>query len=117
MVRGRFGPFWWSTSTSSRLLSSSAEHHIIENESVPKIIINDTRNLFLTAMSISVISNHNSFRLLFDKSASVYFIGKYIDILALEMASPANQHCANCVGTHSFSVVSGRTGRLKTSVL
>jgi len=28
---------------------------------------------------------------------------KYIyNILALEMASPGNQHCANCVGTLSF---------------
>jgi len=34
-----------------------------ENESVPKIIINDTINLFLkTAISIFVISNQNSFR-------------------------------------------------------
>ena len=37
--------------------------------------------------------------MLFDKIASVYFIEKYIYILALEMASPANQHCANCIGT------------------
>jgi len=27
---------------------------------------------------------------------------KYIYILALEMASPGNQHCANCIGTFSF---------------
>jgi len=27
---------------------------------------------------------------------------KYIYILALEMASPGNQHCANCIGTLSF---------------
>jgi len=25
-------------------------------------------------------------------------------MLALEMASPGNQHCANCIGTLSFSV-------------
>ena len=29
---------------------------------------------------------------------------KYIYILALEMASPGNQHCANCIGTLSFPV-------------
>jgi len=46
----------------------------IENESVHEIIINDTINVFLTAISILVISNHNSFRVLFDKIASVYFI-------------------------------------------
>jgi len=27
---------------------------------------------------------------------------KYIDILALEMASPWNRHCANCIGALSF---------------
>ena len=48
----------------------------VENESMTKIIINDTIYLFLkTAISISLISNHNSFRVLFEKKiASVYFI-------------------------------------------
>ena len=50
----------------------------IGNESVPKIITNNIINLFLTAISISVISSHNYFRILFDKIASVYFIRKYI---------------------------------------
>jgi len=36
---------------------------------------------------------------------------KYICILALEMASPGNQHCANCIGTSSFPV-----GRVISSV-
>ena len=91
----------------------------IGKESVPKIIINDTINFFLKMQTslLVIISNHNSFRVLFDEIASAFFLEKYIYISALEMASPANQHCANCVGTHSFSVVSGRTGRLKTSVL
>jgi len=48
----------------------------VGNESVPKIVIIDTVNLLLkTAISILVISNHNSFRALFD------------EIFALEMAS------------------------------
>jgi len=59
--------------------------------------------IFKTDISILVISNHNSFRVLFDKIAFVYFIWKYIYILALEMASPGNQHCANCIGALSFS--------------
>jgi len=47
----------------------------IANESVPKIIINSTINfIFKGAISILVISNHNSFRVLFDKIASAYFI-------------------------------------------
>jgi len=45
----------------------------IGNKSVPKIVIHDT-NLFLTAISIFLITNHNSLRVLFDKIASVYFI-------------------------------------------
>jgi len=40
---------------------------------------------------------------LFDKNAFVYFI-KNIFILALETASPGNQHCANCIGTLSFRI-------------
>jgi len=45
---------------------------VIGNESVPKIIINDTINLFCkTAIIILAISNHNSFRVLFDSIASV----------------------------------------------
>jgi len=50
------------------------------------------------------ISNHNSFRVLFDKIASVYFIRKCINILAWEMASPGNRHCASCIGTLLFSI-------------
>jgi len=43
--------------------------------------------------------------MLFDKTASVHFIRKkYIYILALEMASPGNQHCASCIGTLSFLI-------------
>jgi len=30
---------------------------------------------------------------------------KYMCILALEMASPGNQHCANCIGTLSFPMI------------
>jgi len=70
----------------------------IENESVPKIIIN-TINVFLkTTISILLILNHNSFRVL-----PYILFEKYVYILALEMASPGNQHCANCIGTLSFS--------------
>jgi len=47
------------------------------NDSVPKIIINDTINLFSkTAIGILVTSNNrsNSFRVLFAEITSVYFI-------------------------------------------
>ena len=32
----------------------------------------------------------------------IYFIKKYIYILAVELAGPGNQHCATCIGTLSF---------------
>jgi len=72
--------------------------------------------IFLTAISILVISNHDSFRLLFGKIASVCLIWKiYIYILALEMAaSPKNQHCASSIGTLSFPI--GRSGVTKSMV-
>jgi len=80
----------------------------IGNESVPKIVINHTINVFFkTAISILLISSHNSFGVLFGKIASVCFICIYI--LALEMASPGNQHCANCIGALSFFAKSARS--------
>jgi len=40
-----------------------------------KIVVNNTKKLFFkTAIGILLISNRNSFRVLFDKIASVYFI-------------------------------------------
>ena len=49
-------------------------HRAMGNDSGPKITINNTINLLLTAINILLISNHNSFRVLFHKIASVYFI-------------------------------------------
>jgi len=53
-----------------------------------------------------VISNRNSFRVSFDKIASVYSIWKSIwpiNILALEMASPpGNRYCANRIVSAHF---------------
>ena len=34
---------------------------------------------------------------------------KYIYILALEMASPGNRHCANCIGRLSFPMATDVT--------
>jgi len=80
---------------------------VIGNESVPKTITNNTINLFfLNSINILLVSNHNTFRLLFDRTASIfmYFISKNIFVLALEMVSPGNQHCANSIGTLSFHI-------------
>ena len=55
----------------------SPDRDDIENENVPKITINGILNLlFKVAISILLVSNHNSFRVMFDKIASVYFIWK-----------------------------------------
>ena len=57
-----------------------------------------------------LISNRNSFRVLFDEIASVYFTStceKHIYMLAMEMASLGNPRCANCIGTLSFSIKTG----------
>jgi len=39
---------------------------------------------------------------LFEK---IGYFEKYIYILAFEIASPWNQHCANCIGTLSFPII------------
>jgi len=43
----------------------------------------------------------------------MFYLKKYILILALEMCSPVNQHCANCIGTLSIPIVpcTGKDGR------
>jgi len=102
------------TGSTEHIVTPLQDDHAIGNESVPKIIINDTIRLFFkTAISILVISNHNGFRVLSDKIASVYINRKiYIknkikNILALEMANPGKQHCANCIGSLSFPIATG----------
>jgi len=43
------------------------------------------------------------------KRARVFILfEKYINILALEMVSPGNRHCADCIGTLSFPVTRDR---------
>jgi len=72
---------------------------------VPKIIINDTINFFFKAISILLISNYNSFRVCLVKLLPYILFEKYIYILAIQMASPGKQHCANYIGTLSFPIV------------
>ena len=72
---------------------------------------------FLTAIGILPISSHNSFRVLFDKIASYILFEKCIDILELEMASPGNQHCANCIGTLSFPLAVARCAIPKSNCI
>jgi len=79
----------------------------IGNETAPKILISNTINLFFeTAISIWLISDHKSFRVLSEKSFPYILFDKYIDIFAHKMASPGNQHSASCIGTLSFPISS-----------
>jgi len=91
----------------------------IGNESVPKIIINDTINLFFkTAINILVISNHNSFRVLFDKIATVYIIRKIHLGLYLSIGNGRPMEHALCgangIGTLSLLGRETVTGLKKT---
>ena len=89
----------------------------IGDESVSKIITSNTINIFLTAIGIFAISNHNRIRALFDKIASVYFIWKNIFLFStLEIASPGNQHCASCIDTLSFPMTIGTVEARKKNV-
>jgi len=74
-------------------------------ESVPKIIINDKLNLFLTAISILLIlQTTEASECCLTKLLPYIKLEKCIYILALKMASPENRHCADRIGTHSFSI-------------
>jgi len=59
-------------------------------------IYNTQHNKFILfkifAISISVISHRNSFRVLFDNIASAYFISKIYLYFATENGQPRNQH-------------------------
>ena len=58
--------------------------------------------MFKTAIGILVISNHNSFECCLIKLLPCILFEKYTYILALELASPGNQHCASCISTLSI---------------
>jgi len=95
------------TGSTEHIVTPLQDDHAIGNESVPKIIINDTIRLFFkTAISILVISNHNGFRVL-SINRKIYIKNKIKNILALEMANPGKQHCANCIGSLSFPIATG----------
>jgi len=65
----------------------------IGNGSAPKIIINDTTNLFVkTVVGILLISNNNSCRVMFAKLLPYILFENYINILELEMTNPGNGH-------------------------
>jgi len=75
------------------------------NESVglPKIIISNTINLFLKLQSaFCQFQTVTVSECCLTKLFSYILFEKYIYMLALDLASTGNQHCANCIGTLSF---------------
>ena len=77
----------------------------IGNWSVPKIIRNDTINLFFKpAISILVISNRKSFRVLFDKIAFIYFIWKiHIFYFSIRNGKPREPAVCQLTSLHRAS--------------
>jgi len=72
-------------------------------------MINDTigPKFFKTAISILVIQTITVYECCSIKLLLYIFFEKYVNILALEMASPVNQHCANCIVSYSESLATG----------
>ena len=69
------------------------------NESLPKIITNNTITSFFKVQSSTLrISNDNSFRL------GIFYL-KNVFIFSTGNGQPGNQHCANCIGTLWFPIV------------
>jgi len=81
---------------------------------------NKRRNKFIffsTAINILVISNRNSSECCLIKLLSYIRFEKYAYILTLKMASPGNQHLANCIGTLSFPRTEPTYGSLGPTAL
>ena len=68
---------------------------------MPKMIINDNNFFFLKLQS--ALWNFQPECCLIKLLPCILF-EKYVNILALELASPGNRHCANCIGFLSLSV-------------
>ena len=78
----------------------------IGNESVPKIILNDTINYFFKLQSACwqfqtiTVSECCLMKLL----PYILFL-KYVYTFALEIGNPVNQHCSNCTDALSFHMI------------
>ena len=64
-----------------------------------------TQIYFLNCRQHFYNSNHNSSKCCLIKLLPYILFEKCIYIFALEMASPGNQHCANCIDTLSFPIL------------
>ena len=108
-------PYVCEKSSSRTLLAEKnrpacAKLCFIGNERVPKITIIDTIKLFFKLHSAFwLFQTITVFECCLIKLLPYILFEKYIYILALEMASPGNRHCASCIGTLSFPIASSFT--------
>jgi len=78
----------------------------IGKERAPKIIINDTIDLFL----LNCNQHFGNFKqqqfptAIWQNCFRIFHLKIYIYILALEIASARNRHCASCIGTVLFRI-------------
>jgi len=59
---------------------------------------------FKIPITILLVSNTTVSERCLMKLFSYILVEEYINSLALEMASPKNQHCDSCIGTLSFPI-------------
>jgi len=77
------------------------------NESAPKIIVNDTTNLFFKLQSAAFwyFQTVTVSECCLIKLFPYILFEKYVHLYSsIKMASPGNQHCASCIGTLSFAL-------------
>ena len=96
MVSGLFTDRLWY-----RLVAKLQSLMSIGNERVPKSIIN---NAYFFLKQQSAFWTVTVSECCLKKIASYILFEKCINILALEMPSRENHHCANCIGALSFPV-------------
>jgi len=80
--------------------------------SVPKIPINE--NKFIFKLQSAFFGNFETVTVsecCLIKLLPYILFEKYIDILAVKMDGPGNQHCASCIGTLSFPPLEWRLPR------
>jgi len=84
------------------LLWLALRHGLMGNESVPKITINNTVNLFLKiAINILVIQTITVSESVWQNCFCIFYLK---NIFLIILASQGNQHCASCIGTLSFHI-------------
>ena len=83
--------WWWWLLMGDRIWARYMEQRYIElgNENVPKIVINNAIHYSFTAIGNLVISNHNSFRVVFEKNCfRVFYLKIYFFYFSIRNGQP-----------------------------